>query len=160
MATLDEERLKMKTLIESFIEREEEEDMIHIPRRHIGVITDNECDPHVQMRFKIHSVKEIYSDLQMYYDSQEDLVEFTLRKPATVQYYALFQQLYAYFGFKGDAQLYYRNPAPGINPATALIKIDGQEDIDKMVDAHAHKRTKICFISEVLNLKPSENDEF
>jgi hypothetical protein len=82
----------------------------------------------------------------MYYDSQEDLAEFTLRKPATVQYYALFQQLYAYFGFKGDAQLYYRNPSPGINPATALVKIAGQEDIDKMVDAHAHKRTKICHL--------------
>jgi hypothetical protein len=112
---------------------------------------------HVQMRFKIHSVKEIYSDLQMYYDSQEDLVEFTLRKPATVQYYALFQQLYAYFGFKGDAQLYYRNPAPGINPATALVKIDGQEDIDKMVDVHAHKRTKICHLYIVNGL--GFNDE-
>ena len=101
---------------------------------------------HVVMRFKIHSVKEIYSDLQKYYDSREELAEFAITEPATVEYYILSQHLTAYFGYKGDAQLYYLNPVHGSEPSTALVKIDRQEDVDKMVDAHAHERTKICHL--------------
>jgi len=101
---------------------------------------------HVVMRFKIHSVKEIYSDLQKYYDSREELSEFAITEPATVEYYILSQHLTAYFGYKGDAQLYYLNHVPRFEPSTALVKIDRQEDVDKMVDAHAHERTDICHL--------------
>jgi len=70
---LDNERLKLKTLIESLIQREEaranmnveEEDMIHIPWRYMPPINHNECGPHVVMLFNLHGVKEFFGSREV-----------------------------------------------------------------------------------------------
>ncbi|CAD6213987.1 unnamed protein product [Miscanthus lutarioriparius] len=97
---LDNERSKLKSMIQSLIEQEEGrsliqeeevranmnvevQDGIYIPRKYMHILLDNECGPDVVMRFILHSVKELYSDLKKYYDSREELGQFTITKPAT-----------------------------------------------------------------------------
>ncbi|TVU50914.1 hypothetical protein EJB05_02311, partial [Eragrostis curvula] len=48
----------------------------------------------------------------------------------------------------GGAKLYYLNPVPGSTPSIGygLKKIDGQEDVNELVLAHAEQRTKICHL--------------
>ena len=98
------------------------------------------------MWFKLHGVKEIYSDLEKYYDSREELSEFAIIEPSTIEYFSILDHLMKYFGYRGGALLYYLNPAPGSEPSIALVQIDGQEDVDKMVDAHTQRKTKICHL--------------
>jgi hypothetical protein len=50
------------------------------------------------------------------------------------------------FGYHGRAELYYMNPAArrSLLIGYRLNKIEGQEEVNEMVLAHANKRTKIC----------------
>lgn len=98
----------------------------------------------VVMCFKVHSVEKIYLDLQLYYDSREELGEFVIVKLATtVAYFLMVEQLSNYFGYIGNAWLYYLNPAPRSELPTALVKTDGQEDVNQLVHVHAYERTRI-----------------
>lgn len=98
------------------------------------------------MRFIFHSVKELYSDLKEYYDSREELGQFTITKPATTVKFVTMLEALKPFGYRGGGQLYYLNPAPGSQPSTGLVQIDGQEEVDQLVLAHAKERTKTCHL--------------
>ena len=89
------------------------------------------------MRFILHSVKELYSDMKKYYDSREELGQFTIVKPATSVEFVTMLGALKPFGYRGDGQLYYLNPAPGSQPSTRLVKIDGQEEVNQLMHAHA-----------------------
>jgi hypothetical protein len=95
----------------------------------------------VVMHFKLHGLKKIYPGLQKYYDSREELAEIAITDLDQVAYWFLSQHLTMYYGYKGDAEWYYRDPIPG---SQELVKIKGPEDVVSMVDAHAKESTKIC----------------
>jgi len=100
----------------------------------------------VVMRFILHSVKELYSDMKKYYDSREELGQFTIVKPATSVEFVTMLGALKPFGYRGDGQLYYLNPAPGSQPSTGLVHIDGQEEVNELVLAHEKEETKICHL--------------
>ena len=116
----------------------------------------------VVMRFILHSVKELYSDLREYYDSREELGEFAFTEsPTTVKFVTMLEALKP-FGYRGGGQLYYLNPAPGSQPSTGLVQmdglvqIDGQEEVDQLMLAHEKERIKTCH----LYLVTGSNDDF
>ncbi|XP_066316111.1 uncharacterized protein [Miscanthus floridulus] len=160
---LENERSKLKSMIQSLIEQEEGrsliqeeevhanmnvevQDGIYIPRKYMHILLDNECGPDVVMRFILHSVKELYSDLKKYYDSREELGQFTIIKPTTSVEFVTMLGALKPFGYRGDVQLYYLNPAPGSQPSTGLVQIDGQEEVNELVLAHEKEGTKICYL--------------
>ena len=87
----------------------------------------------VVMNFKVHRVKQIYSDLRLYDGSQEQLSQFAILKPQTIEYQFMLQCLHTH-GFTGSAELYYIPPFSKL-PA-GLVLIDGEEDVKKMVSVH------------------------
>ena len=91
-------------------------------------------------------MKELYSDLKKYYDSREELCQFTIVKPATSVEFVTMLGALKPFGYRGDGQLYYLNPAPGSQPSTGLVPIDGQEEVNELVLAHEKEGTKICHL--------------
>jgi len=87
----------------------------------------------VVVNFKVHRVKQIYSDLRLYDDSQDQLSQFAILKPQTVEYQFMLQFLHTH-RFTGSAELYYIPPFSKL-PA-GLVLIDGEEDVKKMVSVH------------------------
>ncbi|CAO2038783.1 unnamed protein product, partial [Urochloa humidicola] len=123
------------------------EDEICIPQASLVVLMDNECDLDDVMRFKVHVVDELYPDLKKYYDSREYNVGlFTITNPATTVEFVTMLETLRDYGYRGDAELYYLNPFPGSTPSTGLCKINGQQQVDELVLAHAAQRTKICHL--------------
>ena len=85
----------------------------------------------VVMNFKVHRVKQIYSDLRLYDGSREQLSQFAILKPQTIEYQFMLQCLHTH-GFTGSAKLYYLPPFS--EPPAGLVLIDGEENIKKMVN--------------------------
>ena len=98
------------------------------------------------MRFKVHMVKQLFSDLQKYDDERDNIVQVTLCKSenTTIEYHKM--EILDPFGYTGDAELYYLLPVPGINLLDGLKRINGAEDVKLMVDDHAKAGTKICHL--------------
>ena len=100
----------------------------------------------VVMKFKVHKVKQLYSDLQKYGDSRDELSQFSIGAPAiTIEYAELLGAL-NHHGYTWDAQLYYLSPIPGSQPSTGLFKIDGPDEVRQMVSVHVEQGTKICHL--------------
>jgi len=148
------EQSKVKSLIEFSINKAEGcakmnvevPDGIYMTRTKFLILMDNECGPDVVMRFKVHMVKQVYSDLQKYDDERDDIAQVTICKPeTTIEYHKMVEVLHP-FGYAGDAQLYYLDPVPGIEVSAGLVKINGAEDVKLMVNDHAKAGIKfvIC----------------
>jgi len=65
-------------------------------------------------------------------------------------------------GYRGDAKVYYLIPKvycliPRSQPPIGLVNIEGPEEVNQMVIAHAYERTKICHLY-VVNRPDSAND--
>ena len=97
----------------------------------------------VVVNFKVHRVKQIYSDLRLYDGSREQLSQFAILKPQTIEYHFMVQCL-CKNGYTGSAELYYLPPLS--EPATGLVHIAGEEDIKKMMTVHAEKETRNCHL--------------
>jgi hypothetical protein len=63
------------------------------------------------MKFFVHKVPELYSDLQKY-DLRAHLRQFRIASPATSVEYADFMKGLFYHGYIGDAEVYYLDPTP------------------------------------------------
>lgn len=99
----------------------------------------------VLMKFKVHKLDKLYSDLQKY-DLRAHLREFAITKQESTIHYAILTEALTYHGYIRDAEVYYLNPAPGSVPPTGLVKIVGPEEVKEMVRAHAEEGTKICHL--------------
>ncbi|CAD6267145.1 unnamed protein product [Miscanthus lutarioriparius] len=103
---LENERSKLKSLIESLIQQQEVRGKMNVED--------------VVMKFKVHKVKELYSDLQKY-DLQGELREFSIVRPAITVKFATFTEALRWHGYIRDVEVYYFNPAPWSELST-LIK--------------------------------------
>ena len=89
------------------------------------------------MCFKVHHVKEVYSDLWKYGDSRDQLSQFRILKPQTIEYHFMVQCPCNNHGYKGSVELYYLPPLS--EPATGLVRITREEDVKKMMTVHAEQ---------------------
>jgi hypothetical protein len=102
------------------------------------------------MRFKVHTVKELYPDLNKYCDNREEgnIGMFNNVHSTTTIEWVMMSDALRPFGYNGAAELYNMNPAAGGNELSigyGLIKILGQqEEVNEMVLAHGG--TKICHL--------------
>ena len=99
----------------------------------------------VVMRFMVHSVKELYPDLQEI-DSLDELSQITISAPANSIVHAELVRELRDHGYTEDSGLYYLNPDLRSELPTGLHKIDGPDDVMQMVSAHEEKMTKICHL--------------
>ena len=99
----------------------------------------------VVLRFMVHSVKELYPDLQEI-DSRDELSQITISAPANSIVHAELVQELRDHGYTEDSGLYYLNPDPRSKLPTGLHKNDGPDDVTQMVSAHEEKMTKICHL--------------
>jgi len=96
----------------------------------------------VVLRFMVHSVKELYPDLQEI-DSLDELSQITISAPANSIVHAELVRELRDHGYTEDSGLYYLNPDPRSKLPTGLHKNDGPDDVTQMVSAHEEKMTKI-----------------
>ena len=96
----------------------------------------------VVLRFMVHSVKELYPDLQEI-DSLDELSQITISAPANSIVHAELVRELRDHGYTEDSGLYYLNPDPRSKLPTGLHKNDGPDDVRQMVSAHEEKMTKI-----------------
>jgi hypothetical protein len=102
----------------------------------------------VVMQFKVHTVKELYPDLDKYYDNREENIGmFNIIEPGIVDFDLLEKSLRC-FGYNGGAEVYYLNPGPGSTPSIGygLTRIVGHKEVNEFVRAHAEAMTKICHL--------------
>ena len=99
----------------------------------------------VVMRFMVHSVKELYPDLQEI-DSRDELSQITISALANSIVHAELVRELRDHGYTEDSGLYYLNPDPRSKLPTGLHKIDGPDDVMQMVSAHEENMTKICHL--------------
>ena len=110
----------------------------------------------VVMRFMVHSVKELYPDLQEI-DSRDELSQITISAPANSIVHAELVREVRDHGYTEDSGLYYLNPDLRSELPTGLHKIDGPDDVTQMVSAHEEQMTKICHLY-IVNGSCSERD--
>ena len=99
----------------------------------------------VVLRFMVHSVKELYPDLQEI-DSLDELSQITISALANSIVHAELVRELKDHGYTEDSGLYYLNPDPRSELPTGLHKIDGPDDVMQMVSAHEENMTKICHL--------------